>query len=137
MKKKVTFTLSKDISKTINERVFLNSTPWKKLTCSDVVAIYLENSFKYMEEELQELRSVENPPSIYGKTSKKKSNTFARTFSIPMQTYERLYYYSTMLGIKKSHLITVCCEIYEMEEFDKLSQEIHDLVWGDESSVNI
>ena len=85
-----------------------------------------------MEDELVELMSAENPPSMYA-ISKKFHNTIAKTYSIPMEVYEKFEYYSMILGIKKSHLASACCLLYEREDHEKLSQEIHDLMWGDES----
>lgn len=127
MKKKVTFTLPKYTIKDIKKRVFKIRQLSNKVTYSDVVTMYLEYSFKDMEDELIERNNMDNPPSLYS-ISKKLHFTIPKTYVIPMEVSEKLNYYSMRLGLKKSHLIILSCKIFEKENEDKINQKILELL---------
>ena len=127
MKKKVMFTLPQPIIDGIEKRVLLNSSPSKKVTYSDVVTMYLEYGFTEMKNELDERNQIKNTPPIY-EIPKKVPNTIPKTYNIPIHTYENLNFYSNELGVKKSHLVTVCCKMFERDENERLSNQIKELM---------
>jgi hypothetical protein len=135
MKKKVMFTLPQPIIDGIEKRVLLNSSLTQRVTYSDVVTMYLEYGFMEMKTELNERNQMENPPPMY-EIPKKVPNTIPKTYNIPIQTYDNLNFYSNKLGVKKSHLVTVCCKMFERDEDKRLSNQIKELMDSVDESYN-
>ena len=99
---------------------------------SKFVSNCIEDGFKLMEEELEDLKNGEYE-NIY-EIGKKMSDTKPITFSIPQSVVDRLNYYSSELGVKKSHLVGI--SVYLMyEKINKiLEDDIDDLMEEVEST---
>ena len=78
-----------------------------------------------MKEELEEFRGSGND-EFY--SNKKINHTQPITFTLPIEVLERLNYYSTELGVKKSHLVNGSVYLmYEKIQSD-LDRDIEELM---------
>jgi len=95
---RVTYTLKEVEIKIINHYSELYN-----LSKSKFVSNSIEHGFKFMEEELEDFRKNDDE-NLY-ENGKKYSSTLHMTFTLPKVVIDKLYYYSTKLKAKKSHLV--------------------------------
>lgn len=122
---KATFTLPPDLVEVID---FVKKN-WK-LGKSKTIQVCIENTFKLMQEELEDPDKVTYP--------KKFKGTVPITVSIPYSVFEKLEYYSNRLDMPKSHLVHVSIKYTLMtvdeskkdldNEIDELMDEMMDVV---------
>ena len=100
--KKVTYRLSENQLLEINIVKLMKSIELNgvKTTKSSIIKDCLLNSFGLFEKEL-----VENGGKPFDKIPKKFSDSIPLTITLPFEVVDELDYYSTKLGIKKSHLV--------------------------------
>jgi len=104
--KKVTYTICED---TI---IFIDREVWKRfrrrapMSKSAIVKNCLLQSFKLFESELVKYGKKE-----FEHTPKKIADTIPKTYTLPIEVVERLNYYSSMLGVKKSHLVLIAIQV--------------------------
>lgn len=116
-KKKVCYTLSKEVIDMIEERYISEN-----MSKSDYLSKCIEYGYEMMEEACDE----EEPYC----STKKSKNTIGKTFNLPMKVIDKLNYFSEKLGVKKSHLACCCVLNFEYEtkaKVDKFNQAAKDL----------
>ncbi len=100
--KKVTYRISENQLLEIDILKLMNSVEPKntRTTKSSIIKNCLLESFGLFENEL-----VENGGKPFEKIPKKFSDSIPITITLPFEVVDELDYYSTKLGIKKSHLV--------------------------------
>lgn len=93
---RVTYTLPKDVVGMVKTLRLLNEDK----SYSQTVSTSIQRGFASMEESLRDNDDLSMFP-------KKWKNTVTKTFSIPIEMSERLSYYSSILTMKKSHLVSL------------------------------
>ncbi len=116
--KKVTYTLNKRAINTIERCSFLSDVPMSKF-----VSHCIELSYEMM---IDDYYDNDKQPLVGAK--KKRSNTIAKTFTLPIDVIRILEFFSDKLGMKKSHLVSASILNYEQMESEKLSQQIKELM---------
>ncbi len=116
--KKVTYTLDQRIINIIERRAYLSDIPQSRWL-SDCIQL----GFQMM---VDDYNDNDKQPLVGAK--RKRPNTIAKTFTLPMDVITTLNWFSEKLGMKKSHLIIGCVLNYEGAESEKLSQQIKKLM---------
>lgn len=93
---RVTYTLPNDVVGMVKILNLLNDDK----SYSKTVSTSIQRGFGSMEESLRDNDDLSMFP-------KKWKNTVTKTFTIPIEVNERLSYYSSILGMKKSHLVSL------------------------------
>jgi len=118
---RVTYTLHPNIVNIIN-----HFSEYYNLSKSKFVSLCIEYGFEFMEEELEEFKG--GGYDDFYKGSKKINDTQPTTLTLPKDLLERLNYYSTELGVKKSHLVNGSVYLIYEDIQQKLSDDIDDLM---------
>ncbi|MDZ7817629.1 MAG: hypothetical protein U5K55_02980 [Aliarcobacter sp.] len=112
--KKVTYTLEKEIINIVEKRSALEKIPQSKL-----LSIYVQSGFEMLMEEYNEHNS-----ELISKLPRKIFNTTPKTYTLPIDVEKILSWFSNKLLIKKSHLVKICIQNYELMEKEKEEQKI-------------
>lgn len=112
--KKVTYTLEKEIINIVEKRSALEKIPQSKL-----LSIYVQSGFEMLMEECDE-----NDSESISEFPKKIFNTIPKTYTLPIDVEKILSWFSNKLLIKKSHLVKICIQNYELMEKEKQEQKI-------------
>jgi hypothetical protein len=97
--KKACYTLDKKVIDLINELSFV-----EKKSTSKVLADCIKRGYGTM---LEDYYDNDEKPYNYT-TGKRRKNTIAKTFNLPIDIVDELDWFSKKLGMKKSHLIIFC-----------------------------
>ena len=114
--KKVTYTLEKELISKIAKKSRL-----KRISESKFVSIFLESSFEFL---MEEYYRTNQEPML--DAPKKRFNTFAKTYSLPIDVENKLTWFSDKFLLKKSHLIRACYIYYIYKEEEKKNKEIQE-----------
>ena len=117
--KKVAYTLDQKVIDIINELSFV-----EKKSTSKVLADCIKRGYGTM---LEDYYDNDEKPYNYT-TGKRRKNTIAKTFNLPIDIVDELDWFSKKLGMKKSHLIIFCVLNYErpksnLESIDKIMDD--------------
>ena len=106
--KKVTYRLSENQLLNIDIILLMNSVELNgaRTTKSSIIKDCLLQSFELFEKEL-----MDNGGKPFEKIPKKFSDSIPLTITLPFDVVDKLEYYSTKLGVKKSHLVRCGLEI--------------------------
>ena len=128
--KKVTYTLEKSIVDVIHKRSLFENIPQSQL-----VSFYIQNGYSLMVDEYKD--SGGKPiPSI-----RKRFGTVPKTFTLPNEVVEVINWFSDMMSVKRSHLVSALKVDFERElkkkEEERLSQQIDELMKLMDETYNI
>ena len=117
--KKVAYTLDQKVIDIINELSFV-----EKKSTSKVLADCIKRGYGTM---LEDYYDNDEKPYNYT-TGKRRKNTIAKTFNLPIDIVDELDWFSKKLSMKKSHLIIFCVLNYErpksnLESIDKIMDD--------------
>jgi hypothetical protein len=116
--RKVTYTLDKGIIDIIEKRSFLGDISMSKFVSNCIVLGYEMMIDGYYENNKQQLVGV----------IRKRRNTIPKTFTLPIDVIDTLNFFSDKLDVKKSHLVRCCIRNFEIEESERLSKQIDELM---------
>jgi hypothetical protein len=117
--KKVAYTLDQKVIDIINEMSIV-----EKKSKSKCLADCIKRGYGTM---LEDYYDNDEKPYNYT-TGKRRKNTIAKTFTLPIYIVNDLDWFSKKLGMKKSHLIIFCVLNYErpksnLDQIDKIMDD--------------
>lgn len=119
--KRVTYTIPKNLIEFIDD-----FSEIKKMRKSNFVSMCIESSYKFLDEELEEYKNGFYD-ELYS-NGKKIFDTKPITLSLPLSVVEKLNFYSSELGVKKSHLVFFSIVVYSETLQRELDSGVEELM---------